>query len=142
MLAAEAVVSQPVIVLQLQPDNSSGYAAVGATEFFDETDFKAQVEQIDGAARPVLIIDGLGPASAKRLSEWIRGLPTASSFRIICATNRDDVTMASAWGSAAITIRVDERSIRGVATGTIQRRSETLPTYWEMVLVTHPKVGQ
>lgn len=142
MLAAEAVVNRPVVVLQLQSDNSRGYAAFGASEFFDESAFMAHVERIDSAVRPLLVIDGLGPASAERLSKWISGLPAASSFDIICATPREDVTMSSAWGAALITIRVDDRSIPGVATGTIQRHSETLPTCWKMPLVTQSQIRQ
>lgn len=138
-LTADAVESRPVVALQLQRDNSRGYAAAGATEYYDEAEFKAHVEQIarHGAGTwPLLVIDGLGPETAHRLSKWIRKLPAASAMQVICATLHEDVTMAPAWGSAAITIRVDALRFRGLATGTIQQHAAGLTAYWEMTLPT------
>lgn len=136
-LTADAVGSRPVVVLQLQRDNSRGYAAAGATEYYDEAEFKAHVEQFardDAGTWPLLVIDGLGPETAQRLSKWIRELPAVSAMQIICATLHGDVTMAPAWGSAAITIRVDAQRVRGLATGTIQQHASGQTAYWELPL--------
>lgn len=144
-LTADAVGSRPVVVLQLQRDNSRGYAAGGAAEYYNEAEFKAHVEQIarhDADTWPLLIIDGLGPEAAQRLSKWIRGLPAASAMQIICATLHGDVTMAPAWGPAAITIRVDAQRVRGLATGTIQEHSSGQTAYWEMALASQPQVDR
>lgn len=142
MLAAEAVESRPVAALQLQRDNSRGYAACGAAEYYNEAEFKAHVEQIarhDTETWPLLILDGVGPETAQRLSKWIRALPAASAIQIICATLHEGVTMTPAWGSATITIRVDAQRVRGLATGTIQQHGTALPSYWEMALVAQPQ---
>lgn len=139
MLAAHAVSTRPVVALQLQRDNSDGYVAAGATEFFDESEFKAHVEQLvtsPDEMPPLLIIDGMGPSDAQQLSAWVGGVPGLASAQIVCATNRTDVTMSDDWGDAAITIRVDPRRVPGFATGTIKRRSDPEPTSWQMPLLT------
>lgn len=137
MMVAEAVAVRPVIALQLQRDNSTGYAGVGATEFFDQSEFKTHVEEFNGAddaARPLLIIDGLGPADPRELGKWTATFSGSASPEVVCATNREDVTMSSAWGRPAFTIRVNAPYVRGLITGTIQRHPEEQSTYWETPL--------
>jgi len=143
MLTRETAAKRPVVALQLQRDNSPGYAAVGAREYFNETDFKAHVEQLSSADpedRPLLIVDGVGPDDARRMGRWVRDLPRSASLQLICATNRDDVTMSSDWGAAAVMLRIDARRIPGLATGTIRRHADREATYWEMPLLTHPQL--
>lgn len=139
MLTADMAKYQPVIALQLQPDLSQGFSAAGASEFFDEEEFKAHVEGLlrkTPVVQPLLIVDGLFPDSATRLSDWAESLPTADSLQIICATLREDVAMPSSWGPATVEIRVDQPLIPAVATGTIKHPGQTNPKHWEMPLTT------
>lgn len=143
MLTGEVASQRPVVALQLQPDKSAGYAAVGAREYFNETDFKTHVGQLSNADpedRPLLIVDGVGPDDARRLGRWVRGLPWSASLQLICATNWDDVMMSADWKAAAVMLRVDERRVPGLATGTIRRNADREATYWEMQLFTHPQL--
>lgn len=144
MIAADAQSTRPVIALQLQQDNSDGYASVGATEYFDAAPFRRRVEEVATtrpSAQPLLIIDGLGPTEPQELAGWVSALPDTGAMQIVCATNRDDITMSPSWGPPAITLRLDSQRLRGLATGTIQRLTDPHPYYWEMPLVTQPMVG-
>lgn len=144
LLAADAASTRPVIALQLQPANSNGYAKAGAIECFDESEFKSHVEQLvwdRPEARPLLIIDGILPATAQWLAAWVSSLPKPASIQIICATLREDATMSPEWGEAAITIRVEPRRTAGFATGTIQRHSDPAARYWEMPLLSQNSIA-
>ena len=142
MIAAEFVGDRPVIALQLQRDNSRGFAATGAEEYFNEDAFIARVEREEGAVSPVLIIDGIGCESADRLSAWFSGLPEAATFYIVASSNREDIAMSLDWGDVPITIRLAEKTIPGVAIGTFQRGSSAQPTYWEVPLVSQPQIDR
>ena len=140
-LTADATRTRPVIALQLQPDNSLGYSAAGATEFLDEEHFTAHVEQFLWAhpkIRPLLIVDGMGHAeSDQRIMSWAKALPRPDTIEIIAATNRDDVAMSAEERDPAIVIRVDSKHLPGLITGTIQRHSHPTATSWQMPLTDH-----
>lgn len=137
-LTADAARTRPVIALQLQPDNSLGYSASGATEFLDEEHFTAHVEQLlwdRPQIRPLLVVDGLGHTEdAQRIMSWAKALPRPDTIEIIVATYRDDVALSAEGRDPAIVIRVDSNHLPGLITGTIQRHFHPTATSWQMPL--------
>lgn len=133
----------PVIALQLQRDNSPGYAAHGAQETFNMTEFKqiteTAIRYTSSPGRPALaIVDGAGPDDIESISAWGRQITQAGTFHLICATNWLHAPLFPSWGEPALTIKLDEPEIRGVVTGSILRRSDDTATPWEMILPTPP----
>lgn len=90
-IAREAVLAgRTVVALQVPRDvarprsteDPSGYAAAGAEEFFDVTEFQRRVEGLLSQRPdrlPLVIVDGVGRNEAGALGRWVRQVASPTS---------------------------------------------------------------